>query len=146
MPEATGVPQDDECAIDIQGDASAEPPEIVPPKTKAPVQFNQQNNFYQQIPSNAWDRLNSEQIVELSKKVLDHANEIDKRNYDFAIKRVDIDEKRGRRNLYIGAIVAVAGIIVSGYLSVQGHELVATTISLPLATIIAILVGNRFLS
>jgi hypothetical protein len=49
--------------------ANSEPPSVVPPKTKAPVNFNQQNNFYQQIPTSAWDRLSNEQVVDLSKQI-----------------------------------------------------------------------------
>ena len=39
------------------------PPPPNPPQTKTPVQFNQQLNYYQQIPSSAWDGLSNEQIV-----------------------------------------------------------------------------------
>ena len=49
--------------------ASLELPPVSPPSTKIPVQFNQQVNVYQQIPPSAWDRLEFDQIVELSRKL-----------------------------------------------------------------------------
>jgi hypothetical protein len=69
-------------------------PPVSPPSTKAPIQFNQQVNVYQQIPQSAWD---------------------------------------------------VAGFAATVFLATNGHELIALSISLPLATILAVIVGNRFL-
>lgn len=51
------------------------------------------------------------------KKVLDHAN----------------------------AMVVIVGFALTAYLAMNGHEIIAITISLPLSTIIAMLVGNHLL-
>jgi len=138
-------PLEDDSSTGLQPsvDDSSSPPEIVPPKTKAPVQFNQQNNFYQQIPNTAWDRLSPDQVVELSKRILDHANELDKRDYDFAKDRIGREDQRGKRNLYLGSVIVVVAFSVAGYLSIHGHEFIASTISLPLVTLLAMLVGNK---
>ena len=125
--------------------ASAEPPEIVPPKTKAPVHFNQQNNFYQQIPSSAWDRLSNEQVVDLSGQILRIADAQDERHYQFSKEKLSRLEQQNKRNLFVGSLVVLAGFGITGFLAMHGHELVAITISGPLATILAMLVGNRVL-
>lgn len=44
-----------------------------------------------------------------------------------------------------GSVIAIAGFAATVYLATSGHEMIALTISLPLATILAIIVGNRFL-
>ncbi|HEU5341453.1 hypothetical protein [Edaphobacter sp.] len=132
-------------SIDAVPDES-QPPAVIPPKTKLPTQFNQQNNFYQQIPSNAWDRLSADQVVDLSKQILRHMDTLDERNYKFAMDQIDRKEARGRRNVWIGSIVVVIGFLVTAYLAAHGHEIVALTVSLPLATILAMLTGNRLLN
>jgi len=125
--------------------ASAEPPEIVPPKTKAPVHFNQQNNFYQQIPTSAWDRLSNEQVVDLSAQILRIADAQDERHYQFSKEKLSRLEQQNKRNLFVGSLVVLTGFGITGFLAMHGHELVAVTISGPLATILAMLVGNRVL-
>lgn len=42
-----------------------------------------------------------------------------------------------------GSVIAVLGFGFTAYLAMQGHEMIALTISLPLATILAIIVGNK---
>jgi hypothetical protein len=79
----------------------------------------------------------------LSKRVLDHANELDKRAYEFAKERVGRDDQRGKRNLYLGSVIVVVAFSIAGYLSLHGHEFIASTISLPLVTLLAMLVGNK---
>jgi hypothetical protein len=65
-------------------------PPVVPPATKAPVQFNQQVNLsIQQIPSTAWDRLAPEQIVDISKMIVNQIEATDKRHFDYAMDEVD---------------------------------------------------------
>lgn len=56
-------------------------PPVTPPTTKAPVQFNQQVNVYQQIPQSAWDRLDAEQIMELSRRIIEQIDVADKRQF-----------------------------------------------------------------
>ena len=137
---------EEKAEIDTAGDNNSELPTMHPPKTKAPVSFNQQNNFYQQIPSNAWGRLSSVEIVELSKKILDHANMIDERHFEYAKKRLENSDRTHKRNIFLGSVVTVIGIAATAYLAMHGHEVIAMTVSLPLSTIIAMLLGNRLLS
>ena len=47
-----------------------------PPQTKTPIQFNQQVNVYQQIPHSAWDGLSANQIVDLSKEILNPEGDV----------------------------------------------------------------------
>jgi hypothetical protein len=55
-------------------------------------------------------------------------------------------EDAGRElSIKLGSVIALAGFIAAGVLAMYGHELAAVTISLPLATILAVIVGNRFL-
>jgi hypothetical protein len=42
-------------------------------------------------------------------------------------------------------IVTLAGFGATLYLSLQGHEFVAMGVALPLGTILAVIIGNRFL-
>jgi hypothetical protein len=126
-------------------EATVEPPTVVPPKTKAPVTFSQQNNFYQQIPTSAWDRLSTDQIVELSQQILKISDDQDERHFIFSKEKLNRMEGQSRRNLFVGSFVVLVGFGLTGYLAMHSHELVALTISLPLATIVAMLVGNRIL-
>ena len=121
------------------------PPPPTPPQTKTPVQFNQQVNVYQQIPKSAWTGLNSDQIVDLSKVILHQMETFDKRQFDYAMDQSGKQDSRKRRTLTYGSIVTVIGFIITAYLAKNGYELVAMTISMPLATILAIIVGNRLI-
>ncbi len=148
MPDEKDEPESEESttAIEAASDPNAELPTVTPPKTKASVQFNQQNNFYQSIPSNAWDRLSPEQVVELSRDILKHMDLTDERGYNFAMDRVRRSEARNKLNLIVGSIVVLVAFVLTAYLATHGHEFVALTISLPLATILAMLLGNRLLN
>jgi hypothetical protein len=44
-----------------------------------------------------------------------------------------------------GSAITLAGFAATVYMGLHGHEFIALTISLPLSTILAIIVGNRFL-
>ena len=120
-------------------------PLVTPPSTKAPVQFNQQVNVYQQIPPSAWDRLNADQIMDLSKRIIDQIDVADKRQFDYAIEDAKSVKSGKRAAMAWGSVIAIAGFTATVFLAMNGHEMIALTISLPLATILAIIVGNRFL-
>lgn len=115
-----------------------------PPETKLPVQFNQQVNIYQ-IPQNAWDKLSPEQTMELTKVILSQSDSVDERHFKFAMDEAKRDHEGKRMCVRIGAIVAVAGLAGASLLALYGHELASVSISLPLVTILAVIVGNRFL-
>jgi len=132
----------------VRADPTAIEPElppVSPPSTKAPVQFNQQVNVYQQIPLSAWDRLNADQIVELSKVILEQIDVADKRQFEYAIEQNRADGSGKKMALVCGAAIALGGFGGTVYLGMHGHELIALSIALPLATILAVIVGNRFL-
>lgn len=123
-------------------DAELLPP-VVPPNTKAPFTFNQQVNI-QNIPSQAWDRLSPDQIVDLSKTIIEQVDKIDRRHFDWAMDRAKRSERSQYCAMVIGGLVAIAGIICVAYLSANGHQVVASILGTFLATIIAIVIGNRF--
>jgi hypothetical protein len=115
-----------------------------PPETKFPLQFNQQVNVYQ-IPQNAWDRLTPQETVELTKVILEKADAADRRHFEFAMNQAKMEDAGRELSIKLGSVIALAGFIAAGVLAMYGHELAAVTISLPLATILAVIVGNRFL-
>ncbi len=120
-------------------------PSVAPPSTKAPVQFNQQVNIYQQIPPSAWDRLTPEQILDLSKAIITQIDIADKRQFDYAMEEAKTSTAGRKLAIVMGALITIAGFLATIYMALNGHEFIALTISLPLATILAIVVGNRFL-
>lgn len=119
------------------------PPPPTPPQTKTPVQFNQQLNFYQQIPSSAWGGLSNEQIVDLSKSILIQMDRFDERQFKFAMDQAKKLDSTRRRILFSGSSVAIIGFALAAYLALNGHTFVAMSISIPLATILAVIVGNK---
>ena len=120
-------------------------PPVSPPSTKTPVQFNQQVNVYQQIPPSAWDRLSADQIVELSKIIVKQIDIADKRQFEYAIEQAKADCSGKKMALVCGAAIALGGFGGTIYLGMHGHEFIALSIALPLGTILAVIVGNRFL-
>lgn len=145
MPEDSNAKtQNDDMAEIIPAAKTDELPPISPPQTKTPVTFNQQIN-YQQIPPSAWDGLTPDQRMELSKNILEKMDAIDERHYNFAVKHIDIETKRGTIRAICGTLIALLGFGTSAYLATHNQTLAGLTISLPLATIIAVVVGNRFI-
>jgi hypothetical protein len=116
------------------GGGEAQPlPPVVPPQTKAPFTFNQQVNI-QNIPPQAWDRLSPDQV-----------DRIDKRRFDWAMERAKRTDSMHARALVIGGIVALVGLSGVVYLAAQGHEVVAAIIGTFLATVVAVVLGNRLI-
>jgi hypothetical protein len=120
-------------------------PAIIPPQTKTPVSFNQQINNFQQIPPSAWDGLTPSQRMELSKSILKQMDSMDQRHYDYAVTQVQTETKRGTIRAICGSVIAMAGFLIAAYLGLHGQVILGLSISMPLATIIALVVGNRFL-
>ena len=124
----------------------AEEPTLPPlptPRTKTPVQFNQQVNVYQQIPSTAWDKLSNVQTFELTKQIIQAMDVIDKRHFDFAMDAAEKGSASDKRNTIVGGIIAVVGIGGAVFLGVTGHEAIAVAVAAPIATIIAVVVGRK---
>ena len=129
-------------------EASTEPiPGIVlpplPPTGKG-IELKQQINVYQ-IPQNAWDRLNQEQTLQLTEMILERADTIDKRHFDYAIEKVKSSTSGKKMAIIAGGVITVAGFVLAAVLALYGHETAALTVSLPIATILALVIGNRFL-
>jgi hypothetical protein len=121
-------------------------PPLKPPQTIAPVQFNQQVNLsIQQIPTSAWDKLSSEQILEVSKQIIGQVDAADKRQYEYAMEEIRHSSSGKRMAVICGSVVTAAGYLISGYLAAHGQSLVAACISLPITTVLAVLVGSRFI-
>ena len=141
-PEEVPASTEDGTAMEVVKEGVPSPPPT--PDTKTPIQFNQQINVHN-IPPSAWDLLNPDQIFELSKAILHQADVIDERHYKYAMDRANRDSTGKKWAMSIGGVITVAGFAVSAYLAGSGNTVAAVSISLPLATILAILVGNRFL-
>lgn len=121
-------------------------PEITPPQTKVGVQLNQQYNVsIQSIPTTAWDRLTPAQIVEVTRVIVEKADESDRRHFEYAMESVKQEECGKKRALIVGAVISIVAYGAAGWLGLDGHEIVAAIIALPLATVLAMIVGNRFL-
>ncbi|HWZ44408.1 MAG TPA: hypothetical protein VNW97_13100 [Candidatus Saccharimonadales bacterium] len=127
-------------------DAVPVPQVVTPPQTIAPIQFNQQVNLsIQQIPSSAWDRLSSDQVLEISKAIIAQTDAADKRQFDYAMEDIRRSSLGKRIAIASGSVVAIVGYAVSGYLAAHGQALVAACIAAPITTVLAVIVGNRFL-
>ena len=130
---------------DNQSIEPASLPPIRAPETKTKVHFNQQVNYYQPIPQHAWDKLSAEQICDLTKEMIRTADGIDTRHFDYAMELAKKRDTRDKLTYFIGGAIAILGIGGSIYLGANGHELVAICISLPLATLLSVVVGRRLL-
>lgn len=132
-------------STDLTAKESQPLPPLHPPTTKTPLQFNQQVNVYQQIPPSAWDSLSQAQVFELTKDILKMSDVIDKRHFDHATNIAAKRSARDKIGMFIGGAIAILGIGGAIYLGTNGHDMIAMSISLPLATILAVVVGRRLL-
>lgn len=83
--------------------------------------------------------------MDLSKRIIDQIDVADKRQFEYAVEEAKSVKSGKRAAMAWGSIIAVAGFAATVFLASNGHEIIALSISLPLATILAIIVGNRFL-
>ena len=132
MPDSNGKPNESELeAEDSPEDNSSDLqilPKVIPPKTAAPFQFNQQINI-QEIPSKVWDRLSPEQVVDLTKSMLDRIESMDARHFDFAMDQAERGDNQGKRNTYVSAGVALAGYSLTAFLASTGETLIAAVVA-----------------
>jgi len=70
---------------------------------------------------------------------------MDKRHFDYAMDQANKEESRTKLSTVCGCAITLAGFGVAGYLALHGQTIVALTVSMPLATILAIVVGKRFI-
>jgi hypothetical protein len=143
MPD-DGEDKQSELALGDDGAIKAEPvlPPVVPPSTKTPFQFNQQINI-QQIPSRAWEKLSAEQIVDLTKAIVNQIEKSDERQFNWAVEQAKSSATTQRIAMAIGGLIAVGGVGLTTYLAMNGHSVVAGMIGTFLVTIISCTIGNR---
>jgi hypothetical protein len=144
MPNDNGKPDEAEDSPEGCPDELQSLPKVIPPKTSAPFQFNQQVNI-QQIPPKVWDRLTPDQIVDLSKSMLNQIEKMDARHFDYAMDQAEKASHARKQAAYIGGAVALVGFAASTYPAASGNAIVAGIIATFLATIIAVIVGNKML-
>ena len=141
MPEVDGK-GDLQPSLDLGPSPEQVLPPLNPPKTHAPFQFNQQVNI-QRIPPKVWDRLSAEQIVDLSKTIIDQVEKMDGRQFELAMEQTKSASATNRWSMCVGGLVAIIGIGVAGYLATHGNGIVAGILATFLATILAVIVGSR---
>ena len=133
-------------AIEKSPEPSITLPPVSPPQTIAPMQFNQQVNFsIQQIPTSAWDRLSSEQILEISKEIISQNDSADKRQFDYAMEEIKHSSGGKRLSVICGSVVTAIAYGIAGYLATHEQTMVAACIALPVTTVLAVIIGNRFM-
>jgi hypothetical protein len=130
----------------VSDDTPVEPalPTIPLPETKTPLHVNTQINV-QQIPRTAWDRLSPEQVIDLSKTILNNADVIDKRHFDFAMCQAEREDRGKKTGMMIGGAVTVAAYAAAAFLAYSGHDVVAAVIAASVTSVLAVIVGNRVL-
>ena len=69
----------------------------------------------------------------------------DQRHFDYAMESVKRSTSGKKVAIWCGGLIFFVGVAATTFLATHGHEISALTISLPLATILAVVVGNRFL-
>jgi len=123
---------------------NAEPvlPPVVPPATKTPFQFNQQINI-QQIPTRAWEKLSADQIVDLTKTIMQQIEKSDERQFNLSLEQAKSSARTQRTAMIIGGVVALVGFSAATYLATQGHQVIGGMLATFLATVIAVTIGNR---
>jgi hypothetical protein len=119
-------------------------PPVQPPATRAPAVLNQQVNVYQ-LPPSVWDKLSGDQVFELSKSILAQMEIADERNFNFATTDAQRSASGKKLSVICGSATAIIGFGLAAYLGSQGHDILAACIALPIGTILAVVVGNRFL-
>jgi hypothetical protein len=64
---------------------------------------------------------------------------------DYAIEKVKSGASGKKMAIVAGCVITVAGYGLSAALALYGHEMAALAISLPITTILALVIGIRFL-
>ena len=81
-------------------------------------------------------------MVDLSKYIITTANTLDERHFQYAMDRAEKRSMKDKLRHGIGGMIACVGMIGSIYLAMNGHDFIALSLSLPLATILAVIVGR----
>jgi hypothetical protein len=84
-------------------------------------------------------------VAELSKVIVNQIDIADKRNFEYALKQADSENAGKKMAIVCGSVVALAGFAGAAYLAIHSQPVVALSISLPITTILATLIGKRFL-
>lgn len=136
-------PEEIDSSSDGNNSAPALPPTPATPGTTAEIQYNQLN--IQQIPPSVLDRLPPDQVVELYNSTLKYMDTVNNRRFEVAITESNRKGAAEKRNVWIGTLLSIVGLGCASLLAVSGHEEVALAVVTFLATIIAVVVGNKLL-
>ena len=117
-----------------------EPPAM--PSTRAPISYNTQINVAR-IPPSAWDRLEPEQVMELSRDFLQTIETTDERSFKYAMDQAERADNTGRRNTYVSSGVALAGYALTAFLAWNGQTLIATVVATFISVVLAVVVGRH---
>ena len=116
-----------------------EPIPASPPDTKTPVQLNTQINVYQQIPANVWERFTPEEALRAIEMLLVHAEQVDKRHFDFAMDQARKAHASEKARFWLGTAAYALGYCAAVVLALYSHPvvggLVAATITGSLLTV-----------
>lgn len=104
-------------------------------------------NGYNKIIKNGADR-----IIKMAEKEQEHRHQLNLKDQESQTKLIETDIKEQEREFYLkvagmilGFILAIAFIGASVYLSLNGHDAVATAIIAVIGTIVSIFVLGRFI-
>jgi len=68
---------------------------------------------------------------------------LDERHFKWAMEQAKRDESTNKWTLAIGGVLAACGLVAVTYLAASEHAIVAAILGTFLATILAVVVGNR---
>ena len=83
--------------------------------------------------------------MDLSKAIIAQIDVADRRQFDYAMEAARKEQSGKRLAIICGALIAVAGYGATTWLAIHGQSVAALSISLPLTTVLAMVIGNRFL-
>lgn len=75
--------------------------------------------------------------------ICDHEALLDERRFKFAMDRVARSDEASKRGLFVGGVVAIAGLAAAYFLAADWHGEVASTIVTSLAILVATVVGRK---
>src|SRR5712664_3386256 len=101
MPEDSDEKKQSELSLGDPGGGEQSLPPVVPPTTRTPFQFNQQINI-QQIPPRAWEKLSADQIVDLTKTIMQQIEKSDERQFNLSLEQAKSSARTQRTAMIIG--------------------------------------------
>jgi hypothetical protein len=123
------------------------PEDLTPPtepKTSVPIRLEQA--IGPQIPITEWSKLSGDQFFSLASRIIELSGELEKKRLDQEQQRINHDDAVKARNLMAGILIVIVGIGAAVYLAINNQVSVALSITGPLATLVAVVIGRRFFS